>query len=92
MKAYFVENRFIGDALVLAEIAEEAGLSASAAQAFVTDPQQLAQVAQADAHVRSLGINGVPFFIFNQAVTLSGAQDPTILLAAMQQASKAKVD
>ena len=92
LKAYFVENRFIGDALVLAEIAEEAGLSASAAQAFVTDPQQLAQVAQADAHVRSLGINGVPFFIFNQAVTLSGAQDPTILLAAMQQASKAKVD
>ena len=40
--------------------------------------------------VRSLGINGVPFFIFNQAVTLSGAQDPAILLAAMQQACKAK--
>ena len=55
LKAYFVENRFIGDALVLAEIAEEAGLSASAAQAFVTDPQQLAQVARADAHVRGLG-------------------------------------
>ena len=90
LKAYFVENRFIGDALVLAEIAEEAGLSASAAQTFVTDPQQLAHVAQADAHVRGLGINGVPFFIFNQAVTLSGAQDPAILLAAMQQASKAK--
>ena len=90
LKAYFVENRFIGDALVLAEIAEEAGLSGSAARAFVTDPEQLAQVAQADAHVRSLGINGVPFFIFNQAVTLSGAQDPAILLAAMQQASKAK--
>ena len=89
LKAYFVENRFIGDALVLAEIAEEAGLSGSAARAFVTDPEQLAQVAQADAHVRSLGINGVPFFIFNQAVTLSGAQDPAILLAAMQQASKA---
>jgi len=89
LKAYFVENRFIGDPLVLADIAEEAGLSGSAAQAFVTDPEQLAQVAQADAHVRSLGINGVPFFIFNKAVTLSGAQDPTILLAAMQQASKA---
>ena len=90
LKAYFVENRFIGDALVLAEIAEEAGLSGSAARAFVTDPEQLAQVAQADAHVRSLGINGVPFFIFNQAVTLSGAQDPAILVAAMQQACKAK--
>jgi predicted DsbA family dithiol-disulfide isomerase len=90
LKAHFVENRFIGDPAVLADIAEEAGLSGSAAQTFVTDPQQLAQVAQADAHVRSLGINGVPFFIFNQAVTLSGAQDPATILAAMQQASKAK--
>ena len=92
LKAYFVENRFIGDPVVLADIAEEAGLSGSAAQAFVTDPEQLALVAQADSHVRSLGINGVPFFIFNRAVTLSGAQDPAILLAAMQQASKAKFD
>ena len=90
LKAYFVENRFIGDPAVLADIAAEAGLSGSAAHAFVTDSEQLAQVAQVDAHVRSLGINGVPFFIFNQAVTLSGAQDPATMVAAMQQASKVK--
>lgn len=90
LKAYFVENRFIGDTMVLAEIAEESGLSGSAALAFLTDPERLALVAQADAHVRSLGINGVPFFIFDKAVTLSGAQDPAILLAAMKQAVDAK--
>ena len=61
LKAYFVENRFIGDPAVLADIAAEAGLSGSAAHAFVTDSEQLAQVAQVDAHVRSLCINGVPF-------------------------------
>ena len=71
---------------MLAEIAEEAGLNGAAARAFVTDPEQLAAVAQADAHVRSLGISGVPYFIFNQKVAVSGAQDPTTLLAAMQQA------
>ena len=86
-RAYFVENRFIGSADVLAEIAEEAGLNGEDARAFVTDPEQLAAVAQADAHVRSLGINGVPFFIFNQKVTVSGAQDPAMLLAAMQEAA-----
>ena len=86
LKAYFVENRFIGSADVLAEIAEEAGLNGAAAQAFVSDPEQLAAVAQADAHVRSLGISGVPYFIFNQKVAVSGAQDPATLLAAMQQA------
>jgi len=44
-------------------------------------------VAQADAQARSMGINGVPFFIFNQKVAVSGAQDPASLLAAMQQAT-----
>lgn len=91
LKAYFVENRFLGSADVLAEIAEEAGLNGDDARAFVTDPEQLEAVAEADAHVRSLGIKGVPFFIFNQTVTLSGAQDPATLLAAMQQAAQAKV-
>lgn len=89
-KAYFVENRFIGSADVLAEIAEEAGLNGEDARAFVTDPEQLESVAQADAHIRSLGINGVPFFIFNQKVTVSGAQDPATLLGAMQQAVAGK--
>lgn len=87
-KAYFVENRFIGSVDVLADIAEEAGLNGAAARAFVSDPQQLAAVAQADAHVRSLGIGGVPFFIINRQVTLSGAQSPAALLAAMQEAAK----
>lgn len=90
LKAYFVENRFIGSADVLADIAEEAGLNGTAAHDFATDPEQLAAVAQADAHVRSLGISGVPFFIFNQKVTVSGAQDPATLLAAMQQAVAGK--
>ena len=90
LQAYFVENRFIGSADVLANIAEEAGLNGDDALAFVTDPEQLEAVAQADAHVRSLGISGVPFFIFNQKVTVSGAQDPVTLLAAMRQAVTGK--
>jgi predicted DsbA family dithiol-disulfide isomerase len=91
LRAYFVENRFIGSVNVLAEIADEAGLNGEAARAFVTDPEQLDAVAQADAHTRSLGINGVPFFIFNQKVAVSGAQDPATLLSAMQQAVQAKL-
>lgn len=85
-RAYFVENRFIGNLDVLANIAEEAGLNGEDARAFVTDPEHLEEVAQADAHIRSLGISGVPFFIFNQKVTVSGAHDPATLLGAMQQA------
>lgn len=90
MYAYFVENRFIGNIDVLANIAEEAGLNGEDARAFVTDPDELAAVAQADAHIRSLGVSGVPFFIFNQKVSVSGAQDPAILLGAMKRAVEIK--
>lgn len=85
LKAYFIENRFIGDVEVLVQIAIDAGLDGDAARAFVTDPEQLQNVAAADTRVREMGISGVPFFIFNQKVAVSGAQDPANLLAAIQQ-------
>ena len=90
LRAYFVENRFLGSLDVLANIAEEAGLNGEDARAFITDPEHLEVVAQADERIRKMGITGVPFFIFNQRLTVSGAQDPTILLGAMKQAAVAK--
>ena len=86
LKAYFVENRFIGSIDVLVAIAAEAGLDADAARAWLADPEQLRAVARADAQARGMGISGVPFFIFNQKLAVSGAQDPATLLDAMQQA------
>ena len=71
---------------VLVDIAREAGLDAEAARDFLQDPAQLEDVARADAQARSMGISGVPFFIFNQKLAVSGAQDPATLLDAMQQA------
>ena len=86
LKAYFIENRFIGDLDVLVEIATEAGLDAAAARAFLESPAAQSAVAQSDQEARRMGISGVPFFIFNRKVAVSGAQDPAALLQAMQQA------
>lgn len=86
LKAYFVENRNIGDTEVLATIAAEAGLDAEAARAFITSPEERAAVAESDAQARQLGVSGVPFFIFNRQLAVSGAQDPATLLEAMKQA------
>jgi len=36
---------------------------------------------------RRMGINGVPFFVFNQKLAASGAQPPEALLEAMRQAA-----
>ena len=86
LKAYFVEGRFIGDMDVLVDIAVAAGLDGDAVRTHLSDPAVRESVAQADAQARSMGISGVPLFIFNQKVAVSGAQDPQTLLNAMQQA------
>ncbi len=86
LNAYFVEGRFIGSLDVLVEIAVAAGLDGDAVRRHLSDPATREAVSQADAQARRMGINGVPFFIFNQKVAVSGAQDPQALLKAMQQA------
>jgi predicted DsbA family dithiol-disulfide isomerase len=35
-----------------------------------------------------MGVEGVPFFIFNHRITVSGAQEPEALLEAMLEAEK----
>jgi len=86
LRAYFIENRFIGNPDVLAAIATEAGLDAQAARAWLQDPKSLAVVDQADQEARRMGISGVPFFIFQRKVAVSGAQEPGALVQAMRQA------
>ena len=39
-----------------------------------------------DRRVRELGVSGVPFFIFDGRVAVSGAQEPPALVAAMVEA------
>ena len=45
-------------------------------------------IERADVEARAAGIGGVPFFIFNRKLGVSGAQDPDVLLEAMEQAAK----
>jgi predicted DsbA family dithiol-disulfide isomerase len=33
-----------------------------------------------------MGVSGVPFFIFNRKLAVSGAQEPATLVGAMRQA------
>ncbi len=86
-KAYFVDGKFIGDVEVLVAIAAECGLDADAARVVLTGRATLEQIAAQDANVRQQGVTGVPFFVFNQKVALSGAQPPKVLLDAMEKSA-----
>ena len=84
--AYFMEGRFVGDRVVLASIAKEAGFDQEAAQAFLASDQLRDEVSSADERARQMGIGGVPFFIFAGKLALSGAHEPDTILRAIDQA------
>jgi predicted DsbA family dithiol-disulfide isomerase len=78
--AYFLEGQDIGDAAVLARLARACGV----------DPERLAG---ASAHGTprpgdgsAVAPGGVPTFVFNGALALSGAQPPELLLQALLRA------
>ena len=86
-KAYFVEGAFIGDMDTLVAIAAECGLDADTTRAVLSESATLQQVANQDASVRQQGVSGVPFLVFNNKVSLSGAQPPEVMLDAMKKAA-----
>ncbi len=85
-KAYFLEGANLTDNAVLAQVAARAGLEEKAVAAYLDTDEDRAVVERADVEARGGGIGGVPFFIFNQKVGVSGAQDADALLDAMLQA------
>jgi predicted DsbA family dithiol-disulfide isomerase len=88
-RAFFVEGRFIGDREVLAALAADAGLDAGEARAFLQSGAGRAEVAAAEDEARALGVNGVPFFIFDGRLAVSGAQAPDLLVQALAEAARA---
>ena len=84
-RAYFIEGVNLNDKDALADIAARAGLDRSAARDYLSGDEDRASIAQADVDTRVAGVSGVPFFIFNNKVGVSGAQDAAVLLDAMEQ-------
>jgi predicted DsbA family dithiol-disulfide isomerase len=78
--AYFTQGLDIGDADVLSALAFEAGLSTTAINDALTEGSRMDLAITEDLQSRRIGINGVPFFVFNGRFGLSGAQEPEALL------------
>ena len=91
-KAYFMEGRDLTEASVLMEVAESAGMSRSEVVHHLQDSELHSQTIASDRAAREMGISGVPFFIFNRQVGLSGAHESETLLNAINEAMSAPVN
>ena len=67
-------------------VAAAAGYDPDDAREFLASDEMKDAVADANGRARSMGISGVPFFIFGGKTALSGAQEPEALLDAIAQA------
>ncbi len=85
-RAYFIEGRDLTSNETLVEVACGAGLEREAVERCLASEEARAHVQEEDEEARSLGVDGVPFFIFNRRHSLSGAQDPEALLETMLKA------
>ena len=84
--AYLSEGAAIGDPRTLQRLATDAGLPADEVRE-VLDGNSYAEAVRADEqHARELGINGVPFFVLDERLAVSGAQPAALLLSALEQA------
>ncbi len=88
-KAYFTEGRDISDRQTLLDVVAEAGLDRDRAAAELDGDESLAAIRAEEEQAHRLGVQGVPFFIVNGEVGLSGAQEPRFFLEAFEQVSNA---
>lgn len=87
-KAFFEERRDIGAPQVLAELAGEAGMDADVVRDFLSTDRDAAEVQREEQFYRTLGVQGVPCFIFNGRFAVSGAEAPDMLAGAIAEAAK----
>ena len=87
-RGYFLEGKNIGEVTTLTHVAAEAGLNRTKTEEFMESEKGVVEVKGEEAVGRRLGIRGVPYFVFNGTVSISGAQPPDIFVSAIQQAEK----
>ena len=88
-RAYFIEGRFVGDRDELARLAGDCGFAEAEVRAML-DSDEMRQTVDGESRESvEVGIQGVPFFIFNGRTAISGAHDPAAILDAIAAARAA---
>lgn len=88
---YFIEGLDIGRQDVLQGIGARAGLNGDAVGAYLSSEEDIDYVYDENTRAHRMGINGVPAFVFNEKMVISGAQEPRVL-ARMIDAAIATAD
>ena len=83
---YFLYGRDISAHSVLCETAAEVGLDMGDVAAYLKTGNDIEHVYNENTRAHRLGVNGVPAFVFNGGMVITGAQEPQILVRVLDAA------
>jgi len=91
-KAHFEEGLNVADRVVLTEIAARCGLDpALIGNLLASDADKDTVFSEIEA-AQKMGVNGVPFLIFDGQYAVSGAQTPDVLANALRDIARTKAE
>jgi predicted DsbA family dithiol-disulfide isomerase len=85
-KAYFQDGKNIADPGFLAELGSEHGFTKLEVERLLADPHEEQTSREDSEKSHDQGIRGVPFFVFDNQLALSGAQPESVFREALQRA------
>ncbi|QNG21100.1 DsbA family oxidoreductase [Rhodococcus triatomae] len=87
-RAHFTEGKAVDDREVLLDIAESAGLDRDAVNAQLDSEAAVADVRADLQAARDLQVTGVPFFVVDRRLAVSGAQPEDVFRQLLEQGAQ----
>src|SRR5450432_3838795 len=91
-RANFLDAKNISDLDVLTEIAGRHGFAPGEVSRLLGDGREIGTTLRDAAEAAASGITGVPFYVLDQRVAISGAQQEEVLRAAIERAASERQD
>jgi predicted DsbA family dithiol-disulfide isomerase len=88
-RAYFIDGKDIGDATELATVAADAGMDGELVASLLASDADLESVEREAGLANEMGITGVPTFIFDSKLMISGAREAELLARVIDKAREA---
>lgn len=85
--AYFTQGLNTADHETLVQIGQDSGLDPAAVRTMLSGSEFSAEVRHDIEEAARFGIRGVPFFVLDRKIGVSGAQDSTVFLEALEKAA-----
>jgi predicted DsbA family dithiol-disulfide isomerase len=88
MDLYFAEGADLSDREVLVQAAKDCGMDGDVVRRLLAGEDDVARVTSEANAAKDAGIDGVPTFIFDSSLLLTGAQPPDFLATAIARAAE----